>query len=120
MAQYIVLDRVAIWTPQLVDGLSVRMNPVGTAYLTKDSMVFKQATKPIYRYVKNYEVGRGKSKVKFCAFVRSFVDDEKFVEAELDRIASELPKEYVEKALADATFESFAYTDFYITEKENK
>lgn len=114
----IILDRVAVWTPQLADGLLIRPAPVGTAYLTKDSMVFKQTTKPLYRYVKNYEVGKTK-KVKFCLFVRSFNDDEKFVEAELDGIAKTLTKEYVESALAGATFESFAYTDIYLTEKEN-
>lgn len=113
----IVLDRVAIWSPQMSDGLLVRTAPVGTAYLTKDSMVYKQATQPLYRYVKNYEVGKTK-KVKYCLFVRSFEDDGKFVEDELDRIAKNLTKEVVEKSLADATFVSFVYTDEYLTQKE--
>lgn len=114
----IILDRVAVWLPQTVDGLLVRAMPAGTTYLTKDSLVYKQATQPLYRYVKNYEVGRGKNKVKFCLFVRSFEKDGKVVEAELDRISAELPKEYVEKELTGATFESFAYTDYYLKDKE--
>jgi hypothetical protein len=77
----IILDRVAVWLPQNVDGLLVRKAPPTTAYLTKDSLVYKQATQPLYRYVKNYEVGRGKDRVKFCLFVRSFEKDEKVVEA---------------------------------------
>jgi hypothetical protein len=114
----IILDRVAVWLPQNVDGLLVRKAPPTTAYLTKDSLVYKQATQPLYRYVKNYEVGRGKDRVKFCLFVRSFEKDWKVVEAELDRISAELPKEYIEKELTGATFESFAYTDYYLKDKE--
>jgi hypothetical protein len=114
----IILDRVAVWLPQNVDGLLVRKAPPTTAYLTKDSLVYKQATQPLYRYVKNYEVGRGKDRVKFCLFVRSFEKDRKVVEAELDRISAELPKEYVKKELNGATFESFAYTDYYLKDKE--
>ena len=112
----IIEDRVAVWSPQMVDGLMTRAVPVGSAYLTKDSMVYKQTTRPMTRYVKNYETGKGKLKVKFCLFVRSFNDNKKFVEAELDRISGELSKAEVEKSLAGATFESFVYTDHYIKE----
>lgn len=112
----IIENRVAVWSPQMVDGLMTRAVPVGSAYLTKDSMVYKQTTRKMTRYVKNYETGKGNSKVKFCLFVRSFIDDEKVVEAELDRIAKELSEECVKKSLADATFESFSYTDHYIKE----
>ena len=112
----IIEDRVAVWSPQMVDGLMTRAVPVGSEYLTKDSMVYKQTTRPMTRYVKNYETGKGKLKVKFCLFVRSFNDDKKFVEAELDRIAKELSEECIKKSLAGATFESFVYTDHYIKE----
>jgi hypothetical protein len=114
----IILDRVAVWLPQNVDGLLVRKAPPTTTYLTKDSLVYKQATQSLYRYVKNYEVGRGKDRVKFCLFALSFEKDGKVVEAELDRISAELPKEYVVKELTGATFESFAYTDYYLKGKE--
>lgn len=113
----IISNRVAIWSPQMMDGLQVRSVPIGSHYLTKDSMVYKATSQPMWRYVKNYEAGKGKSKVKFCLFVRSFEEDGKFVEAELDRIVKEIPKEFVENALKGATFESFVYTDFYINEK---
>lgn len=116
----IISNRVAVWSPQMSDGLMVRAVPIGSKYITKDSTVYKQTTQPMYRYVKNYTVGKTKLKVKFCLFVRSFEEDGKFVEAELDRIAGGLSKEYVEKSLADATFESFVYTDFYINEKGGK
>lgn len=112
----IVEDRVAIWSPQMVDGFMTRAVPVGSAYLSKDSMVYKQTTRPMTRYVKNYETGEGKSKVKFCLFVRSFIEDEKAVEAELDRIAKELSEECIKKSLAGANFESFVYSDYYIKE----
>lgn len=80
----IIEDRVAVWSPQLVDGLMTRLVPVGSAYLTKDSTVYKQTTRPMTRYVKNYETGEGKTKVKFCLFVRTFENDGNSVEAELE------------------------------------
>lgn len=113
----IILNRVAIWSPQMTDGLLIRKAPDGSSYLTKDSMVYKQAIQPLYRYVKNYESGKGKAKVKFCLFVRSFARDDKFVEAELDRIAEDIPADYAKKALDGVSFEQFTYTDFYINDE---
>lgn len=118
--QSIELDRVAIWLPQPEEGILSRAMPIGTRYITKDSTVFKQTTQPMWRFVKNYEVGKGKSKVKFCLFVRTFEDEMKSVEAELDRVAKKLTREAVEKLLAGANFVSFSYTDEYIKQKEGR
>lgn len=112
----IYLDRVAVWSPKQTDGFSSRKGPVGQAYLTKDSMVYKQATKPLIRYAKNYTAGKGKSAVKFSLFVRCFTEDGKFVESELDHIAKELPREFIAEAISGASFENFTYTDIYIEE----
>lgn len=116
----IIEDKVALWTSQMMDGIMVRPVPLGTKYLPRDSMVYKETTQPMWRYVKNYERGKGKNRVKFCLFVRSFEGDEKFVETELDRIAGELSDAYIKEALSHITFESFVYTDYFINKKEGE
>lgn len=116
----IYLDRVAVWSPKQTDGLTSRRGPVGQSYLTKDSLVFKQATKPLIRYAKNYTAGRGKSAVRFSLFARSFDEDGVAVEKKLDEIAKNLPKEFVEEAISGATFENFVYSDIYLDEIETK
>lgn len=110
----IILDRVAVWLPQNVDGLLVRKAPPATAYLTKDSLVFKSATQPLYRYTKNYRLG----KTKYSLFVRTFDEDEKKVEKELDTIAKNFTADFVKSELKSDSFESFNYTKYYLTESE--
>ena len=113
----IYLNRLAVWKPIGVDGISVRPSPSGVSYLTKDSLVYKQSDGPLYRYAKNYEVGKGKNKVKFSVFLRTDRTDYK-IEAEIDEIAKTIPQDYIEKAIKDASFTNFVYTDLYIKDKE--
>jgi hypothetical protein len=113
----IYLNRLAVWKPIGVDGISVRPSPSGVSYLTKDSLVYKQSDGPLYRYAKNYEVGKGKNKIKFSVFLRTDRTDDQ-IEAEIDEIAKTIPQDYIEKAINDATSTNFIYTDHYIKDKE--
>lgn len=113
----IYLNRVAVWKAVAKDELDMRPSPNGISYLTKDSLVYKQSDGPLYRYAKNYEVGKGKNKVKFSIFLRTDRTDDK-IESEMDELASTIPKDFVDKALENASFTSFVYTDLYIKDKE--
>lgn len=113
----IYLNRIAIWKPVAKDGLDMRPSPNGISYLTKDSMVYKQADGSLLRYVKNYEIGDDNDKVKFSLFLRTDRTDDK-IEEELDEIATRLPIEFIKKSLEGASFTSFVYTDEYIKDKE--
>ena len=114
----IYLNRVAIWKPVAKDELDKRLSPSGQAYLTKDSMVFKQSDGPLTRYVKNYTAGKGKSAVKFSLFLRTDRTDDESVEAEMDDVAKEITAEYAKSAIEGSSFTQFTYTDFYIKDKE--
>lgn len=115
----IYLDRVAIWLPIGTDELSVRPMPAGIEYLANGTMVFKKADKTLYRYAKNYKVGKGKTATAYSLFVRTFEPDSAVVEKALDVIAESMTKEFVDSSIAGATFENFNYLDEVIT-KENQ
>lgn len=113
----IYLNRIAVWKPIGADGVNIRPSPNGIAYLTKDSLVYKQSDGPLYRYAKNYEVGKGKNKIKFSVFLRTDRTDDK-IETEIDEIAKTIPQDYIKKAIENASFTNFVYTDLYIKDKE--
>lgn len=115
----IYLNRIAIWLPVAKDDIDIRKMPVGVSYLTKDSLVFKHATFPLIRVVKNYVVKKNKEEIKFSLFLRTDREDIDKLEEELDNYSKEITFEYAKSALNGATFEKFNYTDFYIKEKEN-
>lgn len=110
----IILNQVAIWRPCGAKRLSMRPSPIGTQYRNPDGVVYKQSTKPLLRYAKDYTV----KKVKFSLFLRTFCEDASVVEAALDVFAKEISKEYALKATANADFASFEYTPFTFNTKE--
>lgn len=106
-------DRVAVWREApFIKKISTKKLPIGTVYLERGSMVFKPSTAPMFRYVKNYKIG----KTKFCLFVRSFEASAEVVEEKLDIIKGKLTEKYVKAALDSATQDNFTYTDFWLDE----
>lgn len=110
----IILSRVAIWQPQLSDGLTVRKHSIGTPFQRKGSDIIERASAPMYRFAKNYE----RDGNRFCLFARTFINDPTTAEFELDKIASDLPDDYVRriKVITANNPMDFEYTDFYILE----
>ena len=105
----IIIDKIAIWTADYyLGGFQVRKMPVGIVYTT-DSGIKVKSDKPIYRYAKDYVVG----KTKFILFVRSFRDD-KNIEKELDKVAKELKEDFVKEKIIGASAINFNYLDKYI------
>lgn len=105
----IILDQVAIWRACGAKTLNRRVSPAGIIVRNVDSPVYNKAAVPIIRYCKDYEVGSGKSKVAYCLFVRSKIDNDEFIEQQLDDVAKQITKEQALKASANATTENFEY-----------
>lgn len=99
----IILDRIAIWKADFHKGYTVRTIPTHTRYQEKG--VFAYSDKLMYRYAKNYKVG----KTEFCLFVRTFRDDKNSVETELDKVAKTIKEDYAKKIAMLSTVENFEY-----------
>ena len=106
----IIIDKVAIWRPNLHDSFSVRIVPKGKRYIKKDSPAIIMANKPFYRYAKNYT----KDDLKYCLFVRTFSDAAKRVESQMDDIAKDLKTDYIRKIVAEA--DEFEYLNKFVEE----
>lgn len=113
----IILDQIAIWMPCGSKELNLRSSPSGIRYRIRGVNIYKTADSPILRYAKDYSIGKWKTAVKFCLFVRSFNEDAKAVEAALDDVASQITKDEVLKATANATSESFTYTQYFLEDE---
>ena len=105
----IIIDRIAIWTANLQNGFTVRKNPMGLKYKTQAG-VYNVSNQTIYRYAKDYEVG----KTRFTLFVRTFREDWANVEKELDKVAKKLKEDVVKAKIANADVYNFEYLDFNI------
>ena len=105
------LNRIAIWRPKLIDGLTVRESGAGRPFA--ENHIIKKTTAKTYRYAKNYE----KKDVKFCLFVISYLNDAKKAEAQLDKIAKKIDVEMAKNVVANSTNVSFEYTGFYLEDK---
>lgn len=105
----IVIDKIAIWTANFQNGLTVRKNPAGLRYKTEDG-VYAIADKPIYRFAKDYKVG----KTRYTLFVRTFDDNVGVVEKALDKVAKGLKEDFVKEKIANADVYNFEYLDFNI------
>lgn len=110
----VYLDRVAIWLPLGVEGLSTRISPPGRTYYKND--VVNIANSEMYRYAKNYQVGKGKSKLSFSLFMMTLESDAEAVEKYLDSIAKKATIEQVKSALSASDWSSFKWTDFCFKE----
>lgn len=104
----IIIDKVAIWRPNIHNELSIRIIPKGKRYLKDGSPVILTANKPFYRYAKNYTIDG----TDFCLFVRSFSDSAKRIEPQLDEIAKKLKADYVRKIVVEA--EEFEYLNKFV------
>jgi len=106
----IILNQIAIWSPCGAKEINIRPSPVGERYRNQNVTAYQTAAKPLIRYAKDYTVG----KVKFSLFVRTFSANADAVEAELDRYAKEITKEYALNAASSASTASFTYTPYAI------
>lgn len=104
----IVLNQIAIWQAWGFKELTSRKHPLGTRYREPDGVVYKEASRAMNRYAKDYEVEGS----PFSLFVRTFCDDKNIVERALDSIAKKITKEYALQATAKAGLDSFQYTPF--------
>lgn len=104
----IILDRIAIWRADFHKGYTVRTIPTNTRY--QDKGIYLKSEKIMYRYAKNYKVG----KTEFCLFVRTYRDDKKGVEAELDKVAKTVTEDYAKKIAVLSTIENFEYLNEFL------
>ena len=118
----IELTRIALWR-------SVNNLPIGSIHkatspansltvLPKNSKIFQNNMKPLNRYVKNYEVGKGNSKVGFALFVRTMTDDDESIESQLDAVAKKITKDEALAASQAPNYLDFNYLNEYLKEKE--
>lgn len=105
----IIIDRIAIWQAKPTEGFTIREVPIGTRYRDHNN-VYVISDKLMFRYAKNYKVG----KTNFCLFARTFRDDESAIESELDKVAKTIDEAYAKKVEAEATLSKFEYTNSYL------
>lgn len=105
----IIIDKIAIWTADYFkSGFQTRQMPIGMSYTTKTG-IKSRSDKNIYRYAKDYTVG----KTKFILFVRSFRNTNE-IEKELDKVAKSLKEDFVKEKIAGASAINFNYLEEYI------
>jgi len=108
----LIINRVAIWQAKNIDEFMARPYPAGRTYF--ENGIAKTSDKTMFRYGKNYKIGKGKSAIKFCLFVVTFSDAEKKVETFLDGVAKTIDAGYAQKVLLTSSLSGFEYTDdFY-------
>ena len=107
----LILNRVAIWQPKNLDVFMGRPHPAGRIYF--ENGIAKLSDKMMFRYGKNYQVGKGKSAIKFCLFLHTFSDAEKKIESFLDDVAKTIDAGYAQKVLMTSSMAGFEYTDDY-------
>lgn len=112
----IILDNIAIWQPKLGDGLTIRTMPAGVTIQQPGTNILKKSEAIIYRYAKNYKT-TGDGGVRFCLFVRTYLNDEKKIEQTLDSYAEGLTTEDVASAVAGSDANHFTYTNDYLEVK---
>ena len=105
----IIIDRIAIWQAKPTEGFTIREVPIGTRYRDRNN-VYCISDKLMYRYAKNYKVG----KTDFCLFARTFRDDATAIEVELDDFAKTVSEEYAKKVVEESTLSKFEYTNAYL------
>lgn len=112
----IEINRLALWKPTGVTGLTVRIHPSGTKVKEQDAEELTPATAKVYRYAKDYETEAG----KFCLFVRTYSDDQNAAETALDAAASGITEEQVLNLMSRIILEPyyFEYLDTFLMEVE--
>lgn len=112
----IIRSQIAIWRPKLYDKLTVSTMPAGVVYREPGSQAYVKSTVEMYRYAKNYTTGKGKNAIKFCLFVRDFVDDSKNVEKQLDAVAKGVTVEQAREINSRADYNDFDYLNEFLKE----
>ena len=112
----LILNRVAIWQAKYTDDLTMRPSPAGRIYF--ENGVAKTSDKTMFRYAKNYKVGKGKTAIKFCLFMMTFSESEKQIEQFLDDIAKTIDIAYAQKILLTSSIANFEYLDEYFGGKK--
>lgn len=111
----IIINEVALWRPNLHDGFTIKKHGIGTAYI--DGNEKKVADKIIYRYAKNYSVGKGDNALFFCLFVRTFETAGEKVEHQLDEIAKTIKEKEVREIITGSKFLAFKYLEASLEDK---
>ena len=104
----IIINKIAMWKATFHKGYTVRIVPAGTRYQNQAN-IFCVSDKKMYRYAKNYMVG----KTEYCLFVRSFEDDKDGIEKQLDKVAKTITETQAKKAIM-ASADNFEYLDKYL------
>ena len=107
----LILNRVAIWQAKYTDDFTMRPSPAGRVYF--ENGIAKTSSKPMFRYAKNYRVGKGKTAIKFCLFLMTYSEAEKQIEQFLDGIAKTIDIAYAQKILLISSVVNFEYLDEY-------
>ena len=115
-AMDIILNNIALWRPKRTDDLSVIKQPKNTRIYDPETKLYKLADKPIYRYAKNYTVGK-KTPIWFCLFARTYSDDAKIVEDALDNVAKTVTVAQAKAANLNPDYADFEYLNKLIEEK---
>ena len=116
ISEIVNINRVAIWRATLAEEINVKISPPGRHYL--ENNVEKISDQEMYRYVKNYKVGKGESAIDFCLFIITFSDSINHVEKFLDEVAKTIKPEYAKKVVDESNMTNFAYLDEFYKEKE--
>ena len=101
----LILNQVAIWRGCGASKLNIKVSPAGRRIRRAGKAVYEMTDKPCKRYAKDYT----KNKITYCLMVFSDIDEEGFVEEQLDAIAKKITKEQALKASANATITGFEY-----------
>lgn len=102
----IIIDKIAIWKSTFhKETYTVREMPLGIKY-RNELGIASVSDKPIYRYAKNYKVG----KTNYLLFVRTFSNDKDAVEQRLDEVAKTIKEAEAKKAIM-ASEDDFIYLD---------
>lgn len=105
----IIIDKIGIWKADFHKGYTVRVVPSGIRYSDKTGII-KMSNNKIFRYAKNYKVG----KTEFVLFVRTFLDNKAEVESQLDAVAKKITEKYAREVCARATVNEFDYLNEYL------
>lgn len=116
MANNLYLNRVIIWKPKLYDKFAVRESAAGRLYY--ENGIAKKTKDKTYRYAKNYEIGDGDLKTKYCLMFLTPSSDAAAAEKFLDETSKKLDLAQVQHAVMVATDASFEYTDIMYEEKQ--
>lgn len=109
----IIIDKIGIWKADYHKGFTIKEVPSGMRYFDK-TCICKLSNNKMYRYAKNYKVG----KTEYVLFVRTFNNNTAEVEKQLDKVAKTITESYAREVCLKATLEEFDYLNEYVKEGE--